>query len=172
MDFLSSYLSPGSLQYLEVAGQGRYLFPKSPYTRSATKQLMGLSFWYTRKQKIRLSLKRMSGKSPLLLFPLRCHRSCIGDSAPVNCSRQRRHLLPHKLEILKDQSLLFPFMLKQHIDCSVSPATGQDKMLQNKMLSVMYLPFRINPVSRASVGTTTPLLQWFNLLLLGEENYM
>lgn len=105
--FLSSYLSPGSLQDLEVAGQGRYLFPKSPYTRSAIKQLMGLSFSYTRKQKIWLSLKIIrAAKSPL---PLRCHRSCIGDSAPVNCSWQGRHLLPHKLEILKHQSLLFFF---------------------------------------------------------------
>lgn len=107
--FLSSYPSPGSLQDLEVAGQGRYLFPKSPYTRSAIKQLMGLSFSYTRKQKIWLSLKIIRAAKSPPAFPSQCHRSYIGDSAPVNCSWQGRRLLPHKLEILKHQSLLFLF---------------------------------------------------------------
>lgn len=65
----SSYLSPGSLQHLEVSGQGRYLFSKSLHTRSATKQMRGLSFSRTREHKIWLSLKIITVANAPASFP-------------------------------------------------------------------------------------------------------
>lgn len=131
--FLSSYPSPGSLQDLEVAGRGRYLFPKSPYTRSAIKELMGLSFSYTRKQKIWLSLTIITAaKSPLLHILRRAT-----EPASVTARRLIAHgkagaycLINWKSWNIKVSC--FSFMLKRHINCPLSPATALNKMLHAK----------------------------------------
>lgn len=68
-DLFSSYLSPGSLQNLDVSGQGYYLFSKSLHTRSATKQMRGLSFLHTREHKNWLSLKIIRVANPPASFP-------------------------------------------------------------------------------------------------------
>lgn len=162
-DLFGGYLSPGSRLHLEVSSQGRYLFSKSLHTRSATKQMQGLSFSRTRAHKIWLSLKLIWVANHHASFPFVERQELDkGDSVLLNCSCDKR-LLPNKLEIPKYQSHLFPFMPNRQISCPNLPASAPTKCYMLRWIT--YLPFRIQFSPREQITVQSSLL-------LGKENYM